>query len=170
MFESLPKNEYDRLVAACDIGLIFLDHRFTIPNFPSRLLSYLNASIPVFACTDTVSDIGKIIVEERGSGGAYNVVYLIDKKNRTDFKIMGLHYKNFDNINAAILLETIDFNPTVGEYYKLLFFERITIKKSSINKSTNKKLNKILIAIQIMSVIGLLLFVIVQTIKIALKL
>ena len=41
LMEALPKNEYDRLVQACDVGMIFLDSRFTIPNFPSRLLSYM---------------------------------------------------------------------------------------------------------------------------------
>ena len=37
----LPRVEFDGLVAACDAGLVFLDRRFTIPNFPSRLLSYI---------------------------------------------------------------------------------------------------------------------------------
>ena len=59
----LPKEDYDTLVAACDVGMIFLDHRFTIPNFPSRLLSYLQAKIPVLACTDSSTDIGKIIID-----------------------------------------------------------------------------------------------------------
>ena len=30
----LPKDQYDHLVQSCDVGLIFLDKRFTIPNFP----------------------------------------------------------------------------------------------------------------------------------------
>lgn len=59
----LPKDDYDHMVGACDVGLIFLDHRFTIPNFPSRLLSYLQAKIPVLACTDPNTDIGKVITE-----------------------------------------------------------------------------------------------------------
>lgn len=65
--EGLPKNEYDLLVKACDVGLIFLDKRFTIPNFPSRLLSYLENRMPVLAATDVNTDIGKII-EEAGCG------------------------------------------------------------------------------------------------------
>lgn len=44
-------------------GMIFLDHRFTIPNFPSRLLSYMQAKIPVLAVTDPNTDIGNVIVE-----------------------------------------------------------------------------------------------------------
>ena len=59
--QRLPKDDYDKMVAACDVGLIFLDHRFTIPNFPSRLLSYLQAGLPVLACTDPNTDMGKVI-------------------------------------------------------------------------------------------------------------
>lgn len=63
LMPSLPKDEYDKMIAACDIGMIFLDHRFTIPNFPSRLLAYMQAGIPVLACTDKNTDIGKVIVD-----------------------------------------------------------------------------------------------------------
>ena len=59
----LPKDDYDHMIAACDVGMIFLDHRFTIPNFPSRLLSYMQAKLPVLACTDPNTDIGKVITE-----------------------------------------------------------------------------------------------------------
>ena len=63
LLKKLPKEDYDRLVAACDVGMIFLDHRFTIPNFPSRLLSYMQAKLPVLCCTDPNTDIGKVCVE-----------------------------------------------------------------------------------------------------------
>ncbi len=63
LFGQLPKNEYDQMIACCDYGLVFLDHRFTIPNFPSRLLSYLQAGLPVLASTDKNTDVGKIIVD-----------------------------------------------------------------------------------------------------------
>lgn len=63
LMKRLPKEDYDAVVAACDVGLIFLDHRFTIPNFPSRLLGYIQAKLPVIACTDPNTDIGRIIVD-----------------------------------------------------------------------------------------------------------
>ena len=63
LMRSIPKDDYDTMVGACDIGLIFLDHRFTIPNFPSRLLSYMQAKLPVIAVTDTNTDVGKVIEE-----------------------------------------------------------------------------------------------------------
>ena len=63
LIKALPKSEYDSLVGGSDVGMIFLDHRFTIPNFPSRLLSYLKEKKPVLICTDKNTDIGRIAEE-----------------------------------------------------------------------------------------------------------
>ncbi len=63
LMKRLPKEDYDRMIAACDVGMIFLDHRFTIPNFPSRLLAYMQARLPVLAATDPNTDVGKVITE-----------------------------------------------------------------------------------------------------------
>ena len=67
LLRALPKAEYDGLVRACDVGLIFLDRRFTIPNYPSRLLSYLENGMPVLMATDVNTDIGRI-AQENGYG------------------------------------------------------------------------------------------------------
>ena len=63
LINGLSKEEYEGFAGCCDIGLVFLDHRFTIPNFPSRLLSYMQKGMPVLACTDLNTDIGKVITE-----------------------------------------------------------------------------------------------------------
>ncbi|MBT9147822.1 MAG: hypothetical protein DDT32_01588 [Syntrophomonadaceae bacterium] len=67
LLSQLPKNDYEVLANSCDVGLIFLDKRFTIPNFPSRLLSYMQASMPVLAATDPNTDFGEVI--ENGNFG-----------------------------------------------------------------------------------------------------
>ena len=67
LMKKLPKEEYDVFVKSCDVGLIFLDHRFTIPNYPSRLLPYLENRMPIIAATDPNSDTGKI-AEDNGYG------------------------------------------------------------------------------------------------------
>lgn len=67
VIEQLPRDEYELLTASCDVGLVFLDHRFTIPNFPSRILSYMQASLPVVACTDSVTDL-RTVIEDGGFG------------------------------------------------------------------------------------------------------
>lgn len=61
LIPGLSKEKYSTLVEQCDVGLIFLDHRFTIPNFPSRILSYMEKGIPILAVTDPYTDMGKII-------------------------------------------------------------------------------------------------------------
>lgn len=67
LMDKLPKEDYDMLARSCDVGLIFLDHRFTIPNYPSRLLPYLENKMPIIAVTDPNCDTGKI-AEENGYG------------------------------------------------------------------------------------------------------
>lgn len=59
----LPKKEYDLFIKCADVGLIFLNKNFTIPNYPSRLLVYLENKMPILAATDLNTDIGKIAAE-----------------------------------------------------------------------------------------------------------
>ena len=105
IMKRLPKEDYDTLVGACDVGLIFLDHRFTIPNFPSRLLSYMQAKIPVLACTDPNTDIGKVITEggfgwwceSNDADGFGNIVSQIlqedtKKMGENGFEYLNAHY------------------------------------------------------------------------------
>lgn len=72
LMKRLPKDDYDKMVAACDVGMIFLDYRFTIPNFPSRLLSYMQAKIPVLSVTDVNTDIGEVIREGKFGYSCYS--------------------------------------------------------------------------------------------------
>lgn len=67
LLQRLPKEDYDQLAEACDVGMIFLDHRFTIPNYPSRLLAYLQSAMPVLCATDPNTDIGRI-AQDNGYG------------------------------------------------------------------------------------------------------
>lgn len=88
LLRKLPKEDYDTMVGACDVGMIFLDHRFTIPNFPSRLLSYMQAKLPVLAVTDKATDIGKIIVD--GGFGWWCESNDLDHFSRTVNKVLGV--------------------------------------------------------------------------------
>ena len=116
LMKRLPKEDYDTLVGACDVGLIFLDHRFTIPNFPSRILSYMQASIPVFAITDSNTDIGKVIAdgefgwwcESNNLMGCKNIIDSIVKSNDLAKKgknAFSYLIKYFDVANAYKTIE-----------------------------------------------------------------
>lgn len=65
LLQGLLKDDYDQLLSACDVGMIFLDKNFLIPNFPSRLLSYLEMKMPIIAATDPNTDIGNVIEAAR---------------------------------------------------------------------------------------------------------
>ena len=94
LMKGLPKADYDLLVHSCDVGMIFLDHRFTIPNYPSRLLSYLEYKMPVVCATDVNTDIGKL-AEENGYGywcesvKPEDFTALVDKMLASDMIAMG---------------------------------------------------------------------------------
>jgi glycosyltransferase involved in cell wall biosynthesis len=60
LIKELPKFEYDEIIKLSHVGLIFLNPSFTIPNFPSRILSYMQNCLPVICATDLVTDIGEI--------------------------------------------------------------------------------------------------------------
>ena len=104
----LPKEDYDMLVKYCDVGLIFLDHRFTIPNYPSRLLSYLENKMPVICATDPNTDIGRI-AEENGYGywcesvKSEDFTALVDKMLKSDRKAMG--EKGYEFLKENYLVE-----------------------------------------------------------------
>ncbi|MEK5079737.1 glycosyltransferase family 4 protein [Solibacillus sp. FSL W7-1436] len=115
LFKQLPKEEYEILANSCDVGLIFLDNRFTIPNFPSRLLSYMQASMPVLAATDINTDIGEII--EQGEFG-----YWCESKDVKDFNKKLLKFtdetdRNRMGSNARLYLEN---NYTAKHSYEII--------------------------------------------------
>ena len=58
---ALPRNEYEHLVYACDVGLVFLNWNCHSPNVPSRILQYMQAGLPVLCATDDTTDIGEIV-------------------------------------------------------------------------------------------------------------
>ena len=107
LMKRLPKEDYDRMVAACDVGTIFLDHRFTIPNFPSRLLSYMQAKLPVLRATDKNTDIGSIAVEngfgwwcESNTVDGFNSI--VEYACCADLNDMGKQAWNYMNKNYTV--------------------------------------------------------------------
>lgn len=78
LMHGLSKYEYEMLASSCDVGLVFLDHRFTIPNFPSRVLSYMQAAMPIIVAADQSTDLSKIV--EKGKFG-----YGCSSRNVEDF-------------------------------------------------------------------------------------
>lgn len=115
LLNQLPRTEYDILANSCDVGLVFLDRRFTIPNFPSRLLSYMQASMPVLAATDVNTDIGKII--EDGKFGLWCESSDVNEFNKKLYQLCNANSRKQMGANARKYLEE---NYTVKHSYEII--------------------------------------------------
>ena len=164
------------------LGLNFLKHiRYII--IKNNKLRYYSILRPWGKRLDFSDYIGKVISYETGSGGSYKVVYLVDKHRRTAVKLMGLFYKNFEEIDQAIPLDEIKFTPTIGQYLWLLSFERLTIpekkktktkKEKEMEKQKQKRKKKrffiFFLILKILGIVGIGLFIIGSIIKMLSKL
>lgn len=108
LLNTLPKDDYDMLVRSCDIGLIFLDYHFTIPNYPSRLLPYLENRMPIIASTDPNCDTGSI-AEQNGYGywcpsnDVNAFTDCVEKMLHSDIALMG--QKGYEFLKQNYLVE-----------------------------------------------------------------
>lgn len=124
----LPSADYKLLLMSCDIGLVFLDHRFTVPNFPSRLLLYLQARMPVFAITDPNTDLGSII--DKGRFG-----WWCESKEVSEFCI------SIDKILKLVATdEFYDFGLHAYEYLKQQYTTELSYKIIMDHLSNQEKL------------------------------
>lgn len=115
LLQRLPKQDYDKLLASCDVGLIFLNKNFQIPNFPSRLLSYLEMKMPVIAATDPNTDIGDII--DQGKCGFKVLSGNIEEMDSAISRLLDRDYLQLLGTNAEKLLIK---EYTVNRSYQLI--------------------------------------------------
>jgi acetyltransferase-like isoleucine patch superfamily enzyme len=108
----LVQEQFLHIVSACDVGLILLNKTSTVPNFPSRLLTYLITKTPIIAAVDKATDIGDIIEVADCGVKAYH-------GDMNSFHL-GLLY----------LMESEERRTMMGENGYQLFLEQYTTKKS----------------------------------------
>ena len=103
LLDSLPKADYELLADACDVGLVFLDYRFSIPNFPSRILSYMQRSKPVLVASDPNTDMGDIV-----------------KKNGFGWKCLSNDTNSFvDCVNKALMADLLSMGQKGHDYLEI---------------------------------------------------
>jgi glycosyltransferase involved in cell wall biosynthesis len=76
ILDQLPRDEYLELLKECDVGLVNLSDLFTIPNIPSRTLSYWSNKIPILAAIDKNTDYGDLL--DKCNGGLWSITGDID--------------------------------------------------------------------------------------------
>jgi hypothetical protein len=122
-YEHMQRAMYEELISCCDLGLVSLDPRFTVPNFPSKTTDYFKCSLPVFAMLDRVAyqDYGSFLTIQAKAGVAALAddapnasSLLISMLNNTDaLHEMGMNarcffelYLNVDEVVKNILTTT----------------------------------------------------------------
>ncbi|MGP4038816.1 glycosyltransferase family 4 protein [Gracilibacillus sp. D59] len=68
MYDFVPTEEYDQLLALSDLGLVNLNRNYTIPNIPSKTLNLMRIGKPVLAATDINTDYDKLIMDDANCG------------------------------------------------------------------------------------------------------
>ncbi len=84
----VPRADYEVLISACDLGIVSLDERFTVPNFPSKTTDYFKLGLPVLASLDraAAADYGQFLQEE-AKGGMFAEAGNIDKLEEVLLKL-----------------------------------------------------------------------------------
>ena len=65
---NIRRDDYQNLIKQCDIGLINLSRKFTIPNIPSKTTDYFKAGIPILASTDRNTDYKDLLIKKAKAG------------------------------------------------------------------------------------------------------
>lgn len=119
--DNLPRNEYERVLRESDVGLVLLDHRFTIPNYPSRILAYMEYAKPVVVATDKHTDFKELIEKSNCGLWSYsenvnefckNIIYITEGKQLR--KEMGnngrVYMKKYFDVNRSVGILEKHFN------------------------------------------------------------
>ena len=114
--DGLPQSEYMHWVQMADVGLISLSEKFTIPNIPSKALSYYNTKTPILASIDLNTDFGAILDElnvglwaEAGNTKALKEKLMVLYENAELRKQMGENGYDYmkHNLSSKIAFDTV---------------------------------------------------------------
>ncbi len=66
---ALPRPEYRELLKTAHVGIAATVAGVSVPSFPSKIVEYCRASLPVVACLEEATDAGKILLQS-GAGAS----------------------------------------------------------------------------------------------------
>lgn len=64
---ALPRPTYRELLNNCHVGIAATVAGVSVPSFPSKIVEYCRASLPVIACLEDATDAGQLLVDS-GAG------------------------------------------------------------------------------------------------------
>ncbi|MCU1722224.1 glycosyltransferase family 4 protein [Pseudomonas sp. 5P_5.1_Bac1] len=66
--DHVPRDEYEKIIAACDLGLVSLSGNHAVPSFPSKSIDYLKVGLPILASIDKYTEFGGILTRDMKAG------------------------------------------------------------------------------------------------------
>ena len=100
LLDYLPQDEYTKTVASVDVCMVFLNHKFTVPNCPARFYAYMQGGKPILAVTDEATDIKEDI--EKGGFGWWcasndsdKFAQLVNEANSSDLERMSVNSREW---------------------------------------------------------------------------
>ena len=68
--DQVDRKNYQAIMRSCDVGLVSLNKKFTVPNFPSKTMDYLKFDLPILAALDkaALNDYGNFIEKKAKVG------------------------------------------------------------------------------------------------------
>lgn len=121
VYSYLPEDDFNKVMAVCEVGLILLSNNYTYPQFPSRLLGYLNNRMAVLCSVNEETDIGEI-VEEHEVG--FNTIHgdmekftnTVRRMSENKNKIREMGFNGFDLLKKKYSTE-VSYN-TIQKHFK----------------------------------------------------
>ena len=94
----LSQKEIDQYLSHSNYGLVMLNGKFTVPNFPSKILSYLNANLPILSFTNDFNDLNALIYSKQIPGFWFNSNQIIQSNifNLLEKTNQKIHISDFD--------------------------------------------------------------------------
>lgn len=68
IIDYLPREDYENLLAAADIGLISIDEKYSVPTCPSKIIGYMALGKPVLAIFNKGNDYGEYYIDKAKCG------------------------------------------------------------------------------------------------------
>ncbi|NIF06730.1 hypothetical protein F3J23_14875 [Chryseobacterium sp. Tr-659] len=117
------------IIIILSLLLVIKDFKYIIIDKQKNSLKYYSILRPLGSTLKLDDFDNKIKTSETSVRGEYEVIYLV-KKGYTVFKISGLFYDNFKEIDSSIKLKRIyNYKFNLKLYLQLLFTGKIRIKE-----------------------------------------
>ncbi|MCX3068152.1 glycosyltransferase family 4 protein [Cetobacterium somerae] len=110
----IPREDYEKLLGACDVGIVSLSEKLNVPSFPSKTIDYFKVGLPIIAAIDNYTDYG-IILQDEIKGGEYSIAN--DTKNLVN-KIKKLYLNK-------------EYREKLGENGNKYYIEQFNVKKAA---------------------------------------